>query len=82
MVQVRVIAVVLRSEAVAYRCLLRCQGQHHVSAGKTSIHPDHFNFVYGTADIMCPVPSGCETPSHIAVTSFTAEHEGSEVLSD
>ncbi|KAF7662211.1 hypothetical protein LDENG_00242490 [Lucifuga dentata] len=78
--EVRVIAVVLRSEAVPYRCLLCCQGQHHISAGETTIHSDHFDFSYGTADIMCPVPSGCEIPSHIAVTSVTAQSEGEEVF--
>ncbi|KAM4627704.1 uncharacterized protein ACJ7VT_002659 [Polymixia lowei] len=69
--EVRVIAVVLRSEGIAYRCLLRCQGQRHISAGDASFHWDHFDFAYGTADIMCPIPFGCETPSHIAVTSIS-----------
>ncbi|XP_070685416.1 uncharacterized protein [Pempheris klunzingeri] len=67
--EIRVIAVVMRSEAVAYRCLICCQGQLHLSEGVSNIHPDHFGFAYGTADIMCPLPSGCETPSYIAVTS-------------
>ncbi|XP_028275133.1 uncharacterized protein LOC114444612 [Parambassis ranga] len=67
--EVRVIAVVLRSEAVAYRCLFCCQEQLHISDGVCNIHIDHFGFAYGTADIMCPVPSGCEAPSCITVTS-------------
>uniref|UniRef100_A0A667X3W7 Glycosyltransferase family 92 protein n=1 Tax=Myripristis murdjan TaxID=586833 RepID=A0A667X3W7_9TELE len=72
--QVRVIAVVLRSEAAAYRCHLCCEGHKvstplHISEGHVNIHQDHFDFQYGTADIMCPVPSGCETPSHVSVTS-------------
>uniref|UniRef100_UPI003AAFC590 uncharacterized protein n=1 Tax=Centroberyx gerrardi TaxID=166262 RepID=UPI003AAFC590 len=70
--EVHVIAVVLRSETVAYRCLLCCQGQCHISAGDASTHMDHFGFAYGTATILCPLPSGCETPSHIAVTSVAA----------
>ncbi|XP_028430213.1 uncharacterized protein LOC114553210 [Perca flavescens] len=70
--EVRVIAVVLRSEKVAYRCILRCQEKRHNSSGVINIHKDHFDFAYGTADIMCPLPSGCETPSHIAVTSDAA----------
>ncbi|XP_028275140.1 uncharacterized protein LOC114444615 isoform X1 [Parambassis ranga] len=67
--EVRVIAVVLRSEAVAYRCLFCCQEQLHISDGVCNIHSDHFDFAYGTANIMCPVPSGCEAPSRITVTS-------------
>ncbi|XP_018540771.1 uncharacterized protein LOC108888993 [Lates calcarifer] len=67
--EVRVIAVVLRKETVAYHCLLCCQDQLHISDGVSSVHTDHFDFPYGTADIMCPIPSGCETVSHIAVTS-------------
>uniref|UniRef100_A0A8C2ZQ49 Glycosyltransferase family 92 protein n=1 Tax=Cyclopterus lumpus TaxID=8103 RepID=A0A8C2ZQ49_CYCLU len=39
------------------------------------IHTDHFGFAYGTADIMCPLPSSCETPSHIAVTSAAFNSE-------
>ncbi|XP_039454198.1 uncharacterized protein LOC116321812 isoform X2 [Oreochromis aureus] len=70
--QVRVIAVVLRRENVAYRCLFRCQEKQLLSNGSASIHRDHFGFAYGTADIMCPLPSGCETPSSIAVTSAAA----------
>ncbi|XP_074496431.1 uncharacterized protein LOC141770616 [Sebastes fasciatus] len=73
--EVRLIAVVLRSETVAYRCLLRCQEQLRFFEGFSSIHTDHFGFAYGTADIMCPLPSGCETPSHIAVTSAAADSE-------
>ncbi|RVE65183.1 hypothetical protein OJAV_G00134160 [Oryzias javanicus] len=67
--EVRVIAVVLRSEKAAYRCVFYCQEQQHVSEGVSHIHIDHFNFSYGTADIMCPVPSGCEAPTHITVKS-------------
>ncbi|XP_036070919.1 uncharacterized protein LOC112149610 isoform X2 [Oryzias melastigma] len=67
--EVRVIAVVLRSEKAAYRCIFCCQEQQYVSEGVSNIHQDHYNFPYGTADIMCPVPSGCEAPTHITVKS-------------
>ncbi|XP_068440294.1 uncharacterized protein [Clinocottus analis] len=67
--EVRLIAVVLRSEAVAYHCVFRCEEKLHISEGFSEIHTDHFGFAYGTADIMCPLPSSCETPSHITVTS-------------
>ncbi|XP_029923324.1 uncharacterized protein LOC115370441 [Myripristis murdjan] len=75
--EVRVIAVVLRSERVAYRCHLCCEGHNistplHISEGHASIHWDHFGFRYGTADIMCPIPPACETPSHVTVTSAVA----------
>ncbi|XP_031719291.1 uncharacterized protein LOC116392214 [Anarrhichthys ocellatus] len=73
--EVRVIAVVLRSQTVVYHCLLRCQKQLCISEGVSDIHSDHFGFAYGTADIMCPLPSSCETPSHIAVTSAAANSE-------
>lgn len=76
--QVCVIAVVLRTEAVAYRCLLQCQNQLHNSEGVSNIHSDHFDFPYGTADIMCPVPSGCKSPSRISVISAAAKSEGTE----
>ncbi|XP_041654549.1 galactan beta-1,4-galactosyltransferase GALS1 [Cheilinus undulatus] len=74
--EVRVIAVVLREEKAAYRCLLCCQDHLHQSLGYQRIHDDHFGFPYGAADIMCPVPSGCDTVSHIAVISHTAKETG------
>ncbi|XP_026229563.1 uncharacterized protein LOC113171423 isoform X2 [Anabas testudineus] len=73
--EVRVIAVVLRSENVDYSCLLCCQDKLHVSKGVSDVHSDHFDFVHGTADIMCPVPSGCESISHITVISAAANSE-------
>ena len=66
----------LRTEKVAYRCRLSCQDHQHISEGVSSIHRDHFGFAYGTADIMCPIPSGCETPSNITVTSAADKSEG------
>ncbi|XP_056230864.1 uncharacterized protein si:zfos-464b6.2 isoform X2 [Seriola aureovittata] len=73
--EVHVLAVVLRSETQSYRCHLRCQDQLHISEGVGKIHTDHFNFAYGTAEIECPIPSGCETLSHVAVTSSAANSE-------
>ncbi|KAA8579374.1 hypothetical protein FQN60_016804, partial [Etheostoma spectabile] len=73
--EVLVIAVVLRSETVAYHCILHCQNELHISFGVSNIHEDHFDFAYGTANIMCPVPPGCETPSHIAVRSAAGVSE-------
>ncbi|KAL7400838.1 hypothetical protein ABVT39_018709 [Epinephelus coioides] len=73
---VRVNAVVLRKERVAYRCLFRCQGQLHTSGSFCSIHDDHFGFPYGTADILCHLPSGCQSPSHVAVTTAAAKSKG------
>uniref|UniRef100_A0A8C6MCI3 Glycosyltransferase family 92 protein n=1 Tax=Nothobranchius furzeri TaxID=105023 RepID=A0A8C6MCI3_NOTFU len=62
---VRVIAIVLRSEKVDYRCHLRCENQLNISSGFRFIHHDHFGFPYGAAHIMCPVPPSCESPAHI-----------------
>ncbi|XP_038549429.1 uncharacterized protein LOC119883035 [Micropterus salmoides] len=73
--EVRVISVMLREKTEAYRCHLCCQEKLHISKSVTSLHSDHFGFKYGTADIMCPVPSDCETPSHIAVTSAADDSE-------
>ncbi|KAM9852929.1 uncharacterized protein ACBR49_003804 [Aulostomus maculatus] len=80
--QVRVIAVVLRSEPIAYCCILHCQEQLHISEGIGHVHSDHFGFVYGTSDIMCPLPSGCKTPTHVAVTSATASNDRASVPPD
>ncbi|XP_049431828.1 uncharacterized protein LOC125888490 [Epinephelus fuscoguttatus] len=74
--KVRVNAVVLRKERVAYCCLLRCQGQLHTSGSFCSIHNDHFGFPYGTADILCYLPSGCQSPSHVTVTTAAAKSKG------
>uniref|UniRef100_A0A8C5DSW7 Glycosyltransferase family 92 protein n=2 Tax=Gouania willdenowi TaxID=441366 RepID=A0A8C5DSW7_GOUWI len=41
----------------------------HQSDGYQEIHSDHFGFAYGTADIMCSVPSACVAPTHIAVSA-------------
>ncbi|XP_047247073.1 uncharacterized protein si:zfos-464b6.2 isoform X2 [Girardinichthys multiradiatus] len=67
--EVRVIAIKLRSERVALQCSLCCQDQLHVSTAVINIHRDHFRFPYGTTDILCPLPSGCESPTHVAITS-------------
>ncbi|KAM3616564.1 uncharacterized protein V6R79_020008 [Siganus canaliculatus] len=74
--EVRIIAVVQRSEKATYRCFLCCQHQLHVSDAVTSVHADHFNFAYGTADIMCPIPPHCLSPSHVAVTSAAGSATG------
>uniref|UniRef100_A0A087XJK2 Glycosyltransferase family 92 protein n=1 Tax=Poecilia formosa TaxID=48698 RepID=A0A087XJK2_POEFO len=65
--EVRVIAIKLRREKVVLQCLLRCQDQQLVSEAAIRIHRDHFRFPYGTADVLCPVPSGCEAPTHVAI---------------
>uniref|UniRef100_A0A3Q2ZTY3 Glycosyltransferase family 92 protein n=1 Tax=Kryptolebias marmoratus TaxID=37003 RepID=A0A3Q2ZTY3_KRYMA len=67
--RVRIIAIMLRSQKVAFECHLRCQEKLHISKGVINIYTNHFGFPYGTADIMCSLPSGCETPSHVALTS-------------
>uniref|UniRef100_A0A671TZ20 Glycosyltransferase family 92 protein n=1 Tax=Sparus aurata TaxID=8175 RepID=A0A671TZ20_SPAAU len=77
--EVRVIAVALRSETVEYHCVFSCEGQLRKSEGSRYVHSDHFDFAYGTADIMCPIPSDCESPSHITVTSKADPEEKPEV---
>uniref|UniRef100_A0A3Q3EYK3 Glycosyltransferase family 92 protein n=1 Tax=Kryptolebias marmoratus TaxID=37003 RepID=A0A3Q3EYK3_KRYMA len=56
-------------KGVTFECHLRCQEKLHISKGVINIYTNHFGFPYGTADIMCSLPSGCETPSHVALTS-------------
>nr|XP_015806285.2 uncharacterized protein LOC107379850 [Nothobranchius furzeri] len=73
--EVRVISVALRSERAAFRCHLLCQGKLLISDGVIDFHKDHFGFPYGTADIMCPLPPGCETPTNISLTSAGSKPE-------
>ncbi|XP_053728197.1 uncharacterized protein LOC128763441 [Synchiropus splendidus] len=68
--KVRVIAVVLRNETSPYRCRLRCLGKPDAfTDGYVSVHRDHFDYPYGTSDIMCSLPPDCQLPSHVSVTS-------------
>ncbi|XP_008424927.1 uncharacterized protein LOC103475237 isoform X1 [Poecilia reticulata] len=73
--EVRVIAIMLRSERVKLLCHLHCHHQLHVSSAAVRIHGDHFRFRFGTADILCPVPSGCETPAYVAVTAAASKNK-------
>ncbi|KAM7404236.1 hypothetical protein PAMP_011603 [Pampus punctatissimus] len=75
-IKVRVIAVALRSEKPAYRCLFCCKEKLHISEGVSDFYDDNFNFNYGTVHILCSLPTECETPSHVAVT--TAENISKE----
>ncbi|CAG6008499.1 unnamed protein product [Menidia menidia] len=65
---VRVISVALRGQPAAYRCLLCCGEELRASEASLHIH-SHFHYPYGTGDITCPVPEGCQAPSHVAVTT-------------
>lgn len=78
--QVLVISIMFRAEKVALQCNLRCNEQLYISKASTYIHWDHFGFPYGTADISCPLPSGCETPTHVTITSAAITNKGSEAL--
>ncbi|XP_054598291.1 uncharacterized protein [Nothobranchius furzeri] len=73
--KVRVISIALRSEKAAFRCHLLCRGKLLISDGAIDFHKDHFGFPYGTADIMCPLPPGCETPTNISLTSAGSKPE-------
>ncbi|KAM4589124.1 uncharacterized protein V3H82_003284 isoform 1-T2 [Fundulus diaphanus] len=72
--KVLVIAIRFRIEKVTLQCNLLCQEKFYVSKAATEIHSDHFGFPYGTADISCPLPSGCETPTHVAITSAAVKN--------
>uniref|UniRef100_A0A3P9QAS5 Glycosyltransferase family 92 protein n=1 Tax=Poecilia reticulata TaxID=8081 RepID=A0A3P9QAS5_POERE len=70
----------LRSERVKLLCHLHCHHQLHVSSAAVRIHGDHFRFRFGTADILCPVPSGCETPAYVAVTAAASKNKGRNLV--
>uniref|UniRef100_A0A8C7XVB3 Glycosyltransferase family 92 protein n=1 Tax=Oryzias sinensis TaxID=183150 RepID=A0A8C7XVB3_9TELE len=74
--KVRIIAIKPRKEKASYLCHLRCEKKLKITRADYKTHSDHFRFHYGTADIMCPLPSGCPTPSHVAVTSAHVNPEG------
>ncbi|XP_038140762.1 uncharacterized protein LOC119783355 isoform X2 [Cyprinodon tularosa] len=78
--EIRVIAIVLRSEKIDLWCHLLCRDQLQMSKAIISIHSDHFRFPYGTADIMCQIPSGCEIPSHVAITSSAIKNKEKDDL--
>uniref|UniRef100_A0A3Q2GP03 Glycosyltransferase family 92 protein n=1 Tax=Cyprinodon variegatus TaxID=28743 RepID=A0A3Q2GP03_CYPVA len=77
--KVIVIAMMLRKEKVALQCHLYCHEQLYSSKAKIDIHWDHFGFPYGTADILCPLPSGCGTPTRVAITTGAIRNKGTEV---
>lgn len=80
MSQVRVIAIMFRNETVGLRCHFHCHNQLLISKAAISINTDHFRFPYGTANIMCPLPSGCELISYVAITSTAVKNEGNPEL--
>ncbi|XP_036440722.1 uncharacterized protein LOC118817858 isoform X1 [Colossoma macropomum] len=74
---IRTVSIVFRSEQVQYYCLLCCDGRNISAAASLDIHSDHFEYDYGTADIICQVPITCTTPTYVAITSRTHEGGGS-----
>uniref|UniRef100_A0A8C4ETC2 Glycosyltransferase family 92 protein n=1 Tax=Dicentrarchus labrax TaxID=13489 RepID=A0A8C4ETC2_DICLA len=69
---VRVIAVVLRSETVAYRCLLCCHDQLYISEGVSNIHTDHFGFAYGTSTVQ---KCDCQNVSVVLFCGHLDKHD-------
>ncbi|XP_015257818.1 PREDICTED: uncharacterized protein LOC107102883 [Cyprinodon variegatus] len=78
--EVRVIVITPRSEQAVFNCHLDCQRQLYVSKGVIKLNKDFFGYLYGTADIMCPLPPGCETPVHVAITLNGSKSEDHEFL--
>ncbi|XP_062860510.1 uncharacterized protein LOC134323023 [Trichomycterus rosablanca] len=74
----KTIAIVLRSEKAEYQCFLCCNGTNISVPATYSIHSDHFDYDYGTADITCQVPETCTTPMHVAITSPSPPGEASQ----
>lgn len=68
--EIKTIAIVQRHEPVTYYCVMCCDGANISSTqAKYSIHSDHYNFDYGTADIMCKFGQTCSAPTHLAITA-------------
>ncbi|XP_026988359.1 beta-1,4-galactosyltransferase galt-1-like [Tachysurus fulvidraco] len=74
--RIRTIAIVLRSENAEYQCMLCCNGMKVPVSATLNIHSDHFDFEYGTADIICQIPEECTTPTHVAITSKSPKENG------
>uniref|UniRef100_A0A3Q3W917 Glycosyltransferase family 92 protein n=1 Tax=Mola mola TaxID=94237 RepID=A0A3Q3W917_MOLML len=66
-------------EKVDYHCLICCEDQLHISKGVNNILSTHYYFAYGPAHIMCPLPLGCDTPSHITLMSAGANFTEDEL---
>ncbi|KAA0714780.1 hypothetical protein E1301_Tti006380 [Triplophysa tibetana] len=68
--EIKSIAIMQRYEPVTYYCVMCCDGGNISSTqAEYSIHSDHFNFDYGTADIMCKFSNACSAPTHVAITA-------------
>ncbi|XP_028321211.1 uncharacterized protein LOC114474848 isoform X2 [Gouania willdenowi] len=82
--QIHVVAVALHSERSSYVCLLCCQSKLHVSEASLELQSNNFEFKYGTADIMCPLPSDCQSATRVAVMSVSEgiKQAGHEHCSD
>uniref|UniRef100_A0A3Q2D410 Glycosyltransferase family 92 protein n=1 Tax=Cyprinodon variegatus TaxID=28743 RepID=A0A3Q2D410_CYPVA len=74
-----------RTAVKEVRKFIRCFNFSHLltlethSENDTSViklNKDFFGYLYGTADIMCPLPPGCETPVHVAITLNGSKSEG------
>nr|XP_015196463.1 PREDICTED: uncharacterized protein LOC107076646 [Lepisosteus oculatus] len=64
--QVRIISIVHRTENAVHYCLFSCMDHLASTRATTNLHGSHFDFPYGTADLLCAVPDGCD-PTHVAV---------------
>ncbi|KAI7802389.1 uncharacterized protein si:zfos-464b6.2 isoform X2 [Triplophysa rosa] len=67
--EIKSIAIMQRHEPVTYYCVMCCDGVNISTQAKYSIHSDHYNFDYGTADIMCKFSHTCSAPTHVAITA-------------
>lgn len=56
---VRFITIAWRSEKIDYNCVFTCNEGLVPSPAKLTVHPSHFWFPYGTADLLCEIPPGC-----------------------
>ncbi|XP_035381433.1 uncharacterized protein LOC118241246 [Electrophorus electricus] len=75
--KIKTVAIVLRSEKLDYYCLFCCDGKNISIPAVYDIHSDHFNFEYGTADIVCEMPTTCKTQLHVAITAKSQERSES-----
>ncbi|XP_076845910.1 uncharacterized protein LOC143491088 [Brachyhypopomus gauderio] len=77
--KVKTIAIVHRSysDTLLYNCLFCCNGKNVSVPAVCEVHSDHFNFEYGTADIVCRIPEECTTKLYVTVTATSHERSGS-----
>ncbi|XP_077334779.1 beta-1,4-galactosyltransferase galt-1-like [Lithobates pipiens] len=76
---VRVIAIIHVSVKELY-CIFHCSSNQNVFVrAKINLHDDRFGFPYGTADLLCAEPSGCDY-TYMSFSSTISINTGQDLL--